>query len=343
MSPGNAKRPNLLTRFRWGSRLNRCMTISQLDRAKEIAGQALKAFDNLNGPQPGYRPVHAKGILLTGSFTPSASATGLTRAAHVQRPSTPVTVRFSDFAGIPTVADNDPNASPRGVAIRFHLAEHVHTDIIGHSVDGFPVRTPEEFVEFLQALYESARGGPKPTAVERFLASHPAALVFVQMPKPMPKSFATESFFSVSAVRFTNAGGVARYGRYRVRPDEGAQFLDPAAEAKADRNYLFDEIRARLSQGPVKMQIAVQLALSGDVVDDATIHWPNDRPEIALGTVEIDGLAPDNDAEQRHIIFDPIPRLDGIDPSGDPLFEVRSTVYLMSGRRRRAAGPKQKT
>jgi hypothetical protein len=28
-------------------------------------------------------------------------------------------------------------------------------------------------------------------------------------------------------------------------------------------------------------------------------------------------LTPNNDAEQRHIIFDPIPRADGIDPSGD--------------------------
>jgi catalase len=62
-------------------------------------------------------------------------------------------VRFSDFAGIPTVSDNDPqNASPRGCAIRFHLAEHFHTDIVAHSVDNFPSRTEEGFLEFLNAL-----------------------------------------------------------------------------------------------------------------------------------------------------------------------------------------------
>ena len=46
-----------------------------------------------------------------------------------------------------------------------------------------------------------------------------------------------------------------------------------------------------------------------------------------------------NDGEQQHIIFDPIPRVDGIEPSDDPLLDPRATVYLMSGRRRRADGP----
>jgi hypothetical protein len=51
------------------------------------------------------------------------------------------------------VADNDPQgAGPRGFAVRFHLAPHVHTDVIAHSVDNFPVRTAEGLVEFLNAV-----------------------------------------------------------------------------------------------------------------------------------------------------------------------------------------------
>jgi catalase len=42
----------------------------------------------------------------------------------------------------------------------------------------------------------------------------------------------------------------------------------------------------------------------------------------------------------RKMIFDPVPRVDGIDPAGDPLTEVRSEIYLLSGRRRRAAAAK---
>jgi catalase len=46
----------------------------------------------------------------------------------------------------------------------------------------------------------------------------------------------------------------------------------------------------------------------------------------------------DTEPERRRIIFDPIPRVDGIDSSGDPLSELRSEIYLLSGRRRRVAG-----
>jgi catalase len=290
----------------------------------------LDALVDLNGNHPGFRPAHSKGIMLTGTFKPSAGARSLTRAPHTQRPSTPVTIRFSDGAGFPAVADNDPNnGGPRGIAIRFHLADHVHTDIIGHSVDGFPVRTPEEFLEFLRAAHAGA-------PVQAFLAAHPSALAFVQAPKPIPTSFARESYFTVTAFRFTGADGSSRFGRFRVRPEGANEYLDAAAAAAKSPNFLMDEIAERVSKGPVKLQIVVQLAASGDTVDDATSHWPEDRPQSEFGTIALTAVAPD-DEEHRRIIFDPIPRVDGIDPSEDPLLEARSAVYLLSGRRRRAA------
>jgi catalase len=307
----------------------------------QITSDALRAFDDLNGPQPGFRPAHAKGILITGSFVPSSAALSLTRAPHIVRDGTPVTVRFSDFAGIPTVSDNSADASPRGMAIRFHLAEHVHTDIVAHSVDGFPARTAEGFVEFLRALYASQKSVQKPSPVELFLSAHPAALEFVQVPKPFPVSFAKESFFAINAYKFVNKDGLERVGRYRIRPDGPAEYLDKAAAAAKSPDFLFDDIRQRVSKAPVKMQIVVQLAGEGDVVDDSTVHWPKDRPEISFGTLELTGVAQNNAEEQRHIIFDPIPRVDGIEPSADPLLEPRAEIYLMSGRRRRAQGPKE--
>src|SRR5262245_61805976 len=99
----------------------------------------LEVLDRLSGGvHPGFRPVHAKSVMCAGTFTPSPGAAELTRAPHAARPSTPITVRFSLSAGIPTAADNDPlHSGPQGVAVRFHLAEHVHTDIIGHSQNGF--------------------------------------------------------------------------------------------------------------------------------------------------------------------------------------------------------------
>jgi catalase len=305
-----------------------------------LSRDVIEAFDKADrGPHPGFRPAHAKGILLTGEFKPSPEAVGLTRAPHVQRVSIPVTVRFSNFAGFPTVADNDSqNAGPRGFAVRFHLAEHVHTDIVGHSVDSFPTRTAEEFLEFINALIATDPAGPHPNAIEQFLAKHPAALAFVQAPKPIPTSFARESYYPVSAFRFTNAGGASRYGRYRVLPVAGNEYLDDAGAAAKTPNFLLDEIAARVMNEPVRFRVLVQLAEDGDVTDDSTVRWPEGRQLITFGEISLRAVAPNNAGEQQQIIFDPIPRVDGIEASSDPLFEPRANIYLMSGRRRREAG-----
>jgi catalase len=301
-----------------------------------LSQDLMAQFDTVFGRHPGFRPVHAKGAMLTGTFTPSPGAGSLTRAPHMNRKSTPVTVRFSNSTGLPLVPDNDPNANPRGIAIRFHLAPHVHTDIIGHSTDGFPTRTGPEFLEFFRALAASDPSSPGPSPIKAYLGTHPKALAFVKAPKPAPSSFARESFFGVTAMRFTNKDGVSRYGRYRIDPEAGNDHLTDEAAAAKSANYLFDDLADRIARGPIAFLIRVQLANDGDTVDDATIHWPEDRTLLDLGTVSLTELVSDNDGERKQIIFDPIPRVDGIDPSGDPLLELRAAIYLMSGRRRRA-------
>jgi catalase len=311
------------------------------ERILALSNELIQTFDSIFGLHPGFRPAHAKGVLLTGTFTPAPDAASLTRAPHMNRPSTPVTVRFSNSTGIPVIPDNDPNASPRGLAIRFNLAEHVHTDIVAHSTDGFPAHTGQEFLELLRALAASSDPSqPHPWPVEVFLGSHPAALAFVQAPKPAPSSFARETYYGITAMRFINKDGAARYGRYRIIPEAGNDFLDDTAAKAKSANYLFDEIAERLTTGPARLRVVVQLANEGDIVDDATIHWPEDRTLLDLGTVEVTAIAPENAHDQQVIIFDPIPRVDGIEPSEDPLLELRAAVYLISGRRRRAA-PKQ--
>jgi catalase len=289
----------------------------------------IQEFDAIFGLHPGFRPAHAKGVLLSGMFTPAPEASTLTRAPHAAQASTPVSVRFSNSTGIPLLPDNDPNANPRGIGIRFHLGERIHTDIIGHSTDGFPTHTGAEFLEFLKAL---AAG-----EIEKFLGTHPAALAFVQTPKPFPGSFAREAYFGVTAMRFIDGSGAERHGRYRIVPEAGIEHLDDATAKGKDANYLFDEIASRVAEAPVAFQVLVQLAAEGDVVDDATAHWPEDRELLPFGRLVLTEVAPAQEADQKRIIFDPIPRVDGIEPSADPLLELRAAVYLISGRRRRQA------
>jgi len=302
-----------------------------------LSQEVIQAFDTIFGLHPGFRPAHARGAMLTGTFTPSLEAASLTRAPHISRQSTPVTVRFSSSTGLPLIPDTDPNANPRGMAIRFHLAEHVHTDIVSHSTDVFPTRTGQEFLQFLRALASSDPSKPSPSPVELFLGTHPKALAFVQTPKPCPSSLARESYFGVTAMSFINKDGVRRFGRYRITPDAGNDHLDDAVTKSKSADFLYSELTDRIAKDPVSFQISVQVANDDDVVDDATIPWPEDRPQIHLGALVLNQLVADNRHEQKKIIFDPIPRVDGIEPSDDPLLELRAAIYLLSGRRRRVA------
>jgi catalase len=305
-----------------------------------LISDLLGVLDQLSGGiHPGFRPAHAKGLMCTGTFSPSPEAPGLTRAPHANRPSTPVTVRYSDATGNPTVPDNDPARSgPRGIAIRFHLADHVHTDIVAHSTNGFPVHTGEEFLQFLRAA--AAAGSGKPEAMGAFLAAHPNARRFVETPKPVPTSFAREAFFAVTSFKFVNSSGVSRNGRFRIRPDEGTEYLSNEKAAAKSTNFLVEEISQRLTRGPIRLGVFVQLAGDGVDVTNSSVPWPDNRPEIKFGTITLTERVNDMEPERRKIIFDPIPRVDGIDTSGDPLSEVRSDIYLLSGRRRRAAAGK---
>ncbi len=269
-----------------------------------LAERLLEAFDQMQGVHPGFRPAHAKGLMCSGTFTPSSEAAKLTRAPHANRPSTPVTVRYSNSTGLPNIPDNDPaRSSPRGIAIRFHLDEHLHTDIIAHSFDGFPVHTGEEFLGFLRAA--AAAGAGKPEVVGAFLAAHPNAKRFVEAPKPIPTSFAHEAFFAGTAFKFTNAGGTSRHGRFRIRPDAGAEYLSNEEAAAKSQNFLFDELGPRLARESIKLGIFVQMAEPGDDVTDASTTWPAGRKRDPFGTITLTARVDDQAPERRKIMFDP--------------------------------------
>ena len=306
-------------------------------KAKDVSEQIVDTMNAIFGKHPGYRAAHAKGIVCEGEFTPAPTAAGLSRAPHLQVQGKPVrvTVRFSDSTGIPTVPDGSPDANPHGLAVRFHLSQGGSTDIVSNAYNGFAVSTAEDFLALLQALAGSGPDAPKPKPIEKFLATHPKAVKAITAPKPTPVSFATEPYFGVNAFLFTNRDGKARYGRYQFRPEAGAEFLSDQDAAKQPANFLIDELGGRLSKGPAKFRLVVQLAAEGDPVNDATAVWPDDRPTVELGVLSVNHPVADNDAAQRALAFDPLRLVDGIEGSDDPLLEARSSVYAVSRRRRR--------
>jgi catalase len=302
---------------------------------ESVIRQIVEAMRTVAGPHPVFRPVHAKGLVCSGTFRASSDAPRVTRAAHFTGQSVPTIIRFANANGNPDVHDGVPNV--RSMAVKFQLSDGKSADILANSIEGFVARTPEEFLEFLRAqLPDPASGRPDPDAVPRFLAGHPAGRAFVErlMQKPVPASYAQATYHAEHAFRFTVADGTSRFGRYRFVPQAGEAFLSPEDAGKRSLSFLREELEGRLRTGPVAFRLILQLANEGDPSDDVTALWPKDRPVVELGRLEITGISPTSAADERRLIFDPANRTDGIDLSADPILPARSAAYAISYDRR---------
>src|SRR5262249_14454622 len=219
------------------------------------------------------RAINAKGIIFEGEFTPDSHAKQITKAPHLQGRSSKVTVRFSDFSGVPTIPDNDPTANPRGMAIRFELPGGASTDLVAHSFNGFPVSNTDDLRELMLAIAASGPCAATPTALDRFLEFHPTA-AFLAAQKT-PASFATISYYGVGSFKFINAKGEGHYVRYQLVPEEDEQLLTDKEREKQSANYLMEEIKARVTAAPIGFMLHAQVAEHGDRINDPSIAWPD--------------------------------------------------------------------
>jgi len=308
-----------------------CLPAPLAAQEANLPQQIADVIVKLNGGvHTGFRFMHAKGLIVTGTFTPTPAAKTLSKAAHLQGPTVPVTVRLSDGTGNPMIPDPDKNGSPRGMAIRFALPGGAYTDIVAISHNGFVVGTGEEFLAFLTAISQTTATSPHPTPIEKFLGTHPRSLKFVQDVSVLSPSFANLAFFGNNAFVFVDAAGTKRAFRYQILPEAGLKTLDDVQLKKEGPNYLYDDITARLKAGPVKYKIVAQMPNPGDQTNDGSIVWPSDRKTLELGTMTLTTVAPDNATLQVNTAFNPIFLTEGIELSDDPLVPLRSAVYALS-------------
>jgi catalase len=285
----------------------------------------------LAGSHPGFRPVHAKGVVCSGTFRGAADAVRVSRAPHLQGQAVPTVLRFSNASGNPEVHDGLANA--RALAVKFQLPEGKNVDLLALSIEGFLARTPEDLLEFLRAqLPDPVTGQPAADAVPRFLNNHPATRAFIERlaRKPVPASYGQASYHSEHAFRFTAADGTSRFGRYRWIPEAGEVYLSPDDAGSRGANFLREELESRLRNGPATFRLLLQLAGEGDPTDDATALWPADRPVVELGRLEVSAISATGAADERRLVFDPTNLTDGIGLSDDPILLARSAAYSIS-------------
>ena len=174
------------------------------------------------------------------------------------------------------------------MAVRFHLPDGSEMDIVANSLAFFPVATAEDFRGLLQAVAASGPDAAKPTALERFVASHPAARPAVAQCQT-PSSFARETYNGVNAFVFVDAAGKRQPFRFQIAPVDGAEHLTAEDAAKQAPDFLIDELAPRLAKEPAQFRLSWPSWPSPAIPpNDATKPWPADRKLVDLGTITVD-------------------------------------------------------
>jgi catalase len=291
----------------------------------------MAAIESRFGSHPRHRALHAKGVICRATFTATPEAGELTRAGHMDGTPVDTTVRLSNGAGDPTVPDYEPDV--RGLATAFHLADGTRTDLLSQTLPKFPFSDERGFFAAMELSHQNLGSLLKLPA---FIARHPRA--FAALPEAnrvlsRRGSFAARSYFPFHSFKWIDAHGDARFVRYEWRPTIDEPDLSKGEAKRRGRDYLFEELAERLVREPVRFELEVRIAETGDEVDDPSSTWPEDRRRVTVGTLEITAI--DEQADDS-IIFDPMRLVDGIEASADPVLAYRPGVYDLSYARRTA-------
>src|ERR1700675_3881421 len=288
-----------------------------------VPTQIVDLANEVDGGNPGFGAFHAKGVVVEGSFKASSEAARLSSALLFNGRSIPVTARFSDGSGMPSVPDGSP-AMPRGIAIRYQLPGGTDTDMVTNSFKFFPVGTGEEFRDLLQAIVPRPPDAPPPNKVEQFFASHPNAPKAIGS-LPIPDSFADEEYHGIDAFIFVSKSGQRQAVRYVIAPEKLVH-IAPEEAAKQSPNYLFDDLAKRIAQEPLVFHLKAVLAEPGDQTKDASQPWPDDRKVVDLGVLTLTKVVPNSLEAQKKLLFLPTNLTPGIELSDAPLRPVRSAA-----------------
>jgi catalase len=286
------------------------------------------------GNKPGVRASGAKGVCVTGQFTPSPEAAALSKAPHFAKP-VPVTARFSMGGSNPGISDKAKPVT-RGFAMRLRdPAGDLVLVIISAPV--FSARTPRQLFDFASVRAPGPDGKPDAEKVKAFAAANPETTKQAAWlnARPVPASFAGVDYWGVHAYTLTNARDEAKVVKLKTVADAGQLGLtDEELKARPDSFYA-DELKARLAKGPASFSLVAIHGEAGDPTADPTALWPEeDRKSTTLGTLAITALEPDATCDAA--TFDPVADLPaGIaGPADDPMFAIRSPAYAVSLSRR---------
>jgi catalase len=291
----------------------------------------MAAFEVHDGKHPGFRRNHAKGLCVSGWFDAAADAAALSRAAifHLQR--VPIVGRFALAGGAPFAADDA--AQVRSMALRFMPLGFQEWRTGMNDIPVFAVNSSDGFYDLLQA---SAPDGethkPNPEAMQNFLERHPEAAAAMQLIKARSVSsgFGDDTYNSLNAFYLTSPSGTRTPVRWSAAAMQPFLAHEPAAQAAAGPNYLFDELLRQLESHALKWRLIFTVGEAQDPTRDATLPWPKERRQVVAGVITIARAVSEDSGACTDVNYDPTVLPDGISVSDDPLLAARASVYARS-------------
>jgi catalase len=304
-------------------------------QAQPSPDDIVNAFEGVLGPVRTHRPSHPKGLCAAGHFTATPEGTRLSVAPVFSGQRVNTTIRFG-VAGANPQAD-DRARSTRGLGIRFETAAGDVWDTASISAPIFGAPTPEIFVANLQVRApDPATGRPNAERIAAFVAANPSvtrqgAWLGAMLP---PASWATTPYWGVNAFRFRSQDGQVRHARWVFEPRAGVSRLTAEQMQSLPRDFLADEIRQRLAQGPVEFDMVLQFPGPGDDLVNPTVAWPEDRPRAVVGRLTVTSAMAGAGGPCDPMSFLTLDQEPGISFSDDPTLHVRAGSYAVSLSRR---------
>lgn len=267
---------------------------------------------------------HAKGFCTSGAFVPAPSITSKLAVPFFSEAEMSLTARFS-------LAGTNPNASDKGAGRFMSLningeSEHLH--FVTSNARLFFASNLADFYTFQTKVKQGAAG-------KQWLIDHkPEAKAFfeyVSTLKPS-KSFANSQYFGVNTFLFNTKNSDQVAGRWIFEPVDGERFLTEEALSNLSDDFLQNELLTRIKSKPVTWNVYLKLANSNDPVNNPAVLWPEDRKQLLVGQVIIDGRNDSEAATQTcdSGIFNPVILPQGIAPSADPILNARPRAYVES-------------
>ncbi|GAA0454648.1 catalase [Microbacterium terregens] len=301
--------------------------------------EKLARFDRERVPE---RVVHARGTGAQGVFRATADISDITRASlFVPGKETPVFVRFSTVihgAGSPeTMRD------PHGFATKFYT-DQGNWDLVGNNLPIFFIRDAIQFPDMIHSLKPSpVTNKQDPNRLFDFFSKTPEAtnmITQVWTNLGTPASYRTMDGNGVHAFKLVNAEGKTIFAKFRWISRQGVKNLNGEQVAKANFNFLTDDLYGQISAGNhpswdlmVQTMSADQFASLNYNPFDDTKEWLG-VPFKKIGEMTLNKV-PDNFFEwTEQSAFAPSNMVPGIEPSPDRMLQGRLFSYADTQRYR---------